>query len=119
LLPASGAYEHSRHSSHVSADLLPGMRLDLPTGHARHAFWLDVPTNGLYVPAGHGVKASSATSAPASAQKPPAGQDVHVPAPLRSLYEPAAQAVQLVPPLTALYAPGGQPKQLKLPLEGE
>ena len=48
--------------------LLPGIGQALPGGHAMHDALLERPSNGLYVPAAHGVYVCRTLAAPSEAQ---------------------------------------------------
>jgi len=63
------------------------------------------PVSGLYVPAGHGVKAMLALAAPMLAQKPPTGHSEQPEAPICALYEPAGHCAHSTAPGVAEYEP--------------
>ena len=64
----SVASSAARDGSAASALLLPGMGLALPGGQAKQDVLLELPVEGLNVPARHGVYVWRTVAAPSAAQ---------------------------------------------------
>jgi hypothetical protein len=109
-VPCCAAYEPGRHALQAEAAVDWGTGLAVPAGQERHEVFVDDPSTGLYVPAGHGEKVRLRAAAPAMGQKPPRGQAVHSTARKFDEYVAGGQAEHAIAPDVGLYEPGRQGK---------
>ena len=76
-LPCCAACDPGRHALQAEAAVDWGTGLAVPAGQERHEVFVDEPSSGLYVPAGHAEKVRLRAAAPAKGQKPPRGHAEH------------------------------------------